>query len=385
MRLKRLSLFHALHNRRAQLLLPAALLLPIFVLVIYLLVEVTKVSIAKVRNQFALDNAAYSQMSTVSLFLNATAYLNGGLPFRVLSTYADELKPVDATNNPYRGQGGWTVFDLFYQAGAVPSVGPDYDKNAHKNPAPSPASTDWKIHYAQYSGIEEQKDDAGNPAYVRSGWEKETPDAIKDPVWVMNREMVEKHYIIAKEVGIPAITAYLSTYVQLGDTFNLQKDLYKKLTRNAHIFREGYYLNVDDCKKNECARQSASRLLPFLNIPTKRQEADDLVFHLSAASNFGEGSGGAWKVPWKMTRDANADPLFFFAYVEPSGRSKLRTLKKGISLKQNFKLPRNHFNINLESKYKPAVRNTIVMSCPRGNNNCVWPNPIPKYTIMLRP
>ena len=83
-----------LQARRAQLLLPAVLLLPLFVLVIYLLVEVTKVSIAKVRHQFALDNAAYTQMTTVSVFLNAVGLLNGPLPYRVLRTYEEKLTPV---------------------------------------------------------------------------------------------------------------------------------------------------------------------------------------------------------------------------------------------------------------------------------------------------
>ena len=105
-----------LQNRRAQLLLPAVLLLPLFVLVIYLLTETTKVSIAKVRHQFALDNAAYTQMTTVSVFLNAVGLLNGPLPYRVLKTYDEPLKVVDP-DHLYRGQDGWTVFDLFFREG----------------------------------------------------------------------------------------------------------------------------------------------------------------------------------------------------------------------------------------------------------------------------
>ncbi len=352
-----------LHNRRAQLLLPAVLLLPLFVLVIYLLVEVTKVSIAKVRHQFALDNAAYTQMTTVSVFLNAVGVLNGPLPFRVLKTYEEKLKVV-TPENPYRDSQNWTVFDLFFQAGAVPTIGPDYDKNAKNNPPPKQESVDWGVHYAKYDGIEQAVDDEGNPLYERSDWEKETPAEIKGPVYVMNQEMVSKHYIAAKKVGLPAIMAYLNTYVQVGDTFNLQKDLYQKLIKNAGMFREGYFLNVDDCKKKECARQSASRLVQYLSIPTKRQEAEDIVVFMS---------------------EVGAEPLFFFAYVEPTGRSRLRSLKRGVTLKQNFPLPRNHFNIDLVAKYKPYVRNTVILNCPRANNNCVWPNPLPKYNVILRP
>jgi len=376
---------YTLQNRRAQLLLPAVLLLPLFVLVIYLLVEVTKVSIAKVRHQFALDNAAYTQMTTVSVFLNATALLNGPLPYRVLKTYDEKLIPVDKDDSSrwYRGKDNWTVFDLFFQAGAVPTLSPDYDKEARHNPAPKQESVDWGVHYAKYPGMESQEDEDGNPAYDRSEWEKENPAPIKDRIWLMNKEMVDKHYVAAKKVGLPAIMAYLNTYVQVGDTFNLQKDLYQKLIKNAGMFREGYFLNVDDCKKNECARQSASRLVQYLSIPTKRQEAAKVMVFVSASDMAG-GTGGAVKVPLEMS-EVGAEPLFLFAYVDGTGRSHLKSLKRGITLKQNFPLPRNHFNVDLVTKYKPYVRDTVILNCPRANNNCVWPNPLPKYNVILRP
>ncbi len=369
---------HTLQDRRAQLLLPAVLLLPLFVLVIYLLVETTKLSIAKVRHQFALDNAAYTQVTSVSAFLNAVGILNGPLPYRVMLTYNDPLKQVqNVVTEPYKSQ-NLTVFDLFFRAGAVPTVAPDYAWG--KNPNPPADSQDWGVHYAKYDLLE------NNPAYKRydrKGWEKETPDAIKDKVTIMDEEMVKQHYVSAREVALPAIKGYLNTYVQVGDIYNLQEDIYKKLIKNAITFRQGYYLNVDDCKLSSCARQSAGRLMNYLNIPTTPQKADDLIVYVSASDMAG-GTGGAVKVDLKMTT-MGADPLYLFAYVSPAGRSKLRTLKRGISLKQNFPLPRNHFNVNLESKYKPYVHNEVIMSCPRANNNCVWPNPLPKYNVTLRP
>ncbi len=369
---------YTLQNRRAQLLLPAVLLLPLFVLVIYLLVETTKVSISKVRHQFALDNAAYTQMTTVSVFLNAVGLLNGPLPYRVLKTYDVPLKVVNP-DNPYRDSTNWTVFDLFFQAGAIPTIGPDYEKGALRNPPPKADSADWGVHYIQRSdwGKDEEK------LYSRKEWEKENPAEIKDSVVLMNKEMVDKHYVASKQVGIPAIQEFLNTYVQVGDTYNLQKDLYQKLIKNAGMFREGYFLNTDDCKKGECARQSASRLVQYLSIPTKRQETDDITVFVSASDMAG-GTGGAVEIPLKMS-EMGAGPLFLFAYVDGTGRARLRTLKRGVVLKQNFPLTRNHFNIDLAGKYKPYVRNTVILNCPRTNNNCVWPNPLPKYNVLLRP
>lgn len=383
---------HTLHNRRAQLLLPAVLLLPLFVLVIYLLVEVTKVSIAKVRHQFALDNAAYTQMSSVSVFLNAVGLLNGPLPYRVMRTYTQEIEPVHE-NKKYRNKNKVTVFDVFFQAGAIPTLAPDYDWG--QSPPPKADSTDWGVHYAKYDGIQTQYADSGGTdvegdAYDRSGWEKETPEKVKEPVVINNYDIANNYYFpmivggkTSGTVAYEAFLAYLNTYMQVGDTFNLQKHLYQKVIKNAGMFREGYYLNVDDCKQNECARQSASKLLQYLSIPTKRYEIDSLIYYFSNSGMSG-GSGGATALPWEMTKN-EADPLFQFAYVEPVGRSRLKSLKRGITLKQNFPLPRNHFNVDLKTKYKPYVRNTVILNCPRANNNCVWPNPLPKYNVILRP
>ena len=131
-----------LRNQRAQILLPAVLLAPIFILVIYLLFETAKVSIAKTRNQFALDNAAYSQMSSASAYLNALALINGPLPYRVL---LQDFQPI-ALPHKFENAEPITVFDIFYQGGAFPSIGPDFETGV--NPPPAPESNDWGLGYA---------------------------------------------------------------------------------------------------------------------------------------------------------------------------------------------------------------------------------------------
>jgi len=54
-----MGFFNCLKNRKAQIVLPAILLIPTILLVIYLLFETAKLSRFKIRNQFALDSAAY--------------------------------------------------------------------------------------------------------------------------------------------------------------------------------------------------------------------------------------------------------------------------------------------------------------------------------------
>ena len=133
-----------LQDRKAQILLPSVLLAPIFILVIYLLFETAKVSMTKVRQQFALDNAAYSQLSAASTYLNAVALANGPLPYRVMLYYKDQkVNPTETAAQ--RGRQPISIFELFYHGGGVPAIAPDYDTGI--NGPPKAESVDWGVHY----------------------------------------------------------------------------------------------------------------------------------------------------------------------------------------------------------------------------------------------
>ncbi|MCQ2410218.1 MAG: hypothetical protein MJ053_01440 [Elusimicrobiaceae bacterium] len=372
-----------LQNSRAQILMPAVLLAPIFVLVIYLLFETAKVSMTKVRQQFALDNAAYSQVSATSTYLNAMAMVNGPLAYRVMQIYATEegsiIKPRTSATGDHAQNS--TVFELFYRGGGVPSIGPEYEHGI--NPPPKPESNDWGLKY--YSGPD--LDEEGGS---RADWEKETPKppADDEEIPVMSKSMVSDYYFSSKdERTLAAIVQYLETYARIGSIYKSQDYVYKEVSKNAYMFREAYYLNVNDCKRSECARESASKLRQFLDVKTKPFELEKIKFYVSESDVDPSGfhSGGTMKLPFVSSQLLNGEKLFQFAYLDPSSRGRIKNLSRGVLLKQPFKLPRNHFNINLEQKYKPYVRNRVVLSCPRSGNNCVWPNPLPKYAITLEP
>ena len=360
-----------LQDRKAQVLLPSGLLAPIFILVIYLLFETAKISITKVRHQFALDNAAYSQLSSASTYLNAVAMVNGPLPYRVMLYYKDQkVNPKETAAQS--GRQPISIFELFYHGGGVPAIGPDYETGIN-NP-PKAELNDWGLRY-----------DPSIQDFPRTDWEKEEPKAPDSNAWVpvMSRALVNDYFFPALRFGTIVIQNYLETYVQVSSIYQSQSYVYKEVSKNAVMFREAYYLNTNDCKKSDCARQSASQLRRYITLSTKPFELDKVRFYASDSGLSGE-HGGALNLDLPMSEIIKTK-LFQFAYLDSSSRSKLRTLGRGVVLKQPFKLPRNHFNINLEQKYKPYVRNTVVLSCPRSNNNCVWPYPLPKYTVTLDP
>lgn len=366
-----------LQDRKAQILLPSVLLAPIFILVIYLLFETAKVSMTKVRQQFALDNAAYSQMSAASTYLNAVAMVNGPLPYRVMLTYSDKTLP----RNPKYGSGEpISIFELFYKGGGVSSIAGADEAGINHNPPPA-ESVDWGVHYFDGDG------DSGNSlAFSRKDWETEKPSAPPDEgVPVISKKLVDEYHFAGSGVGVTGIVSYLDTYARVGSIYKSQSYVYQEISKNAIMFREGYYLNVNDCKRSDCARQSAAKIRQFLTLSTTPLELNKIIFYVSDSAKDYSSHQGAYPVDFKAEEILNGDKLFQFAYLNPSSLSKLRSLSRGVLLKQPFKLPRNHFNINLEQKYKPYVRNKIVLSCPRSSNNCVWPNPLPKYGISLEP
>lgn len=365
-------------SRRAQILLPAVMLAPIFILVVYLLFETSKLSMTKVRQQFALDNSAYSQMSTTSTYLNAVAMVNGPLPYRVMQSMDQRLEvKQDAPSQEPR-----TVFDIFYKAGAFAAIGPSHELGpggAIDNPRPAPESTNWNFRY--YGD-------------KRKNWMKEDPkDSFdgqssegKDSYFMTDKDMADNYFFTSsgqKEgeqgIALTAIRDYFTIFVRTGSIYASQTYVYRDTVRKSRMFRQSYFLNTKDCRESECGRQAASVLERYI-LETKPMEIDDTVFYV-AFQTKGR-LGNAIEIPLNMTEVVQSK-LFQFAYLTGGSRSKLKQMSRGILLKQNYKVPANRFNINLAQRYKPYVKNTIYLNCPRSGNNCVWPNPLPKYSVKV--
>ncbi len=364
--------FQTIRSRRAQILLPAVMLAPIFMLLIYLLFETTKLSMSKVQEQFALDNGAYSQMSATSTYLNAVAYVNGPAPYRVMQTMTYQLTPKQTSED----DGEYTIFDIFYKAGAFPSVGPTYSlgpNGAVRNPRPSAESTDWGFRY--YGD-------------KRSSWAKEDPkDSYdEDELYVLTDKSIADNYFFSSTgMATSSFTEYATIFIRTGIVYNSQTYVYDDISKDSRMFRQSYYLNTRSCRKSECGTQAAQTLDRYvLKMNPFEVPYGKLRFYVTGDFAGSTMSSGAYAIDFKDTSIAD-QKLFQFAYLDSASRSKLRQLARGVTLKQKYKLPANRFNIDVTQRYQPYVRNTITVSCPRSSNNCVWPNPLPKYSIKVGP
>lgn len=366
-------------NRRAQILLPAVMLAPIFILVVYLLFETSKLSMTKVRQQFALDNGAYAHMSATSAYLNSLAQINGPLPYRVMQEGGFKAPLHKKAGDDFEDLGDLTVFDVFYMAGAFPAAGPKAGTVGQGGAvapfSPAPEATDWGFKYYADERKNWLKED---PAPSTGG-----PNEGDDGAYVMtNKKVTDNYFFGATSIGLSAIKEYLIIFMRTGSIYASQTYSYKDVTKNSHMFRDSYFLNTKDCTRKECGKQAAE-ILDRYELETKPFEITETMrFYVTADYHGSTAHSGSYAIPINPGNDLKTN-IFQFAYLTPSSRKRLRQLRKGIVLKQKFLVPENRFNINLVERYRPYVRNSVSVWCPRRSNNCVWPNPISKYSVKV--
>lgn len=349
--------FNYILNHRAQITIPSVLLIPTILLVIYLLFETTKLSREKIRHQFALDASAFVELTSASNFLNATAYTNGAFPFRLFRENFDandkSIIP-DEKANP-KGDKNVSIFEFFYEAGAFPGM---------SDVASSPQTTDttWRLRY--YGG-------------TRSDWETESPSVSEDAVYEITSKRIADGW--SADWHLDSIKLYLFMYYLLSQIYENQKKVYDRISKDGEFFRKGYYLNTGNCRLSECGRAGAKEFKDYI-------ASTEAVYIYKIKTYYKDPVDGTTK---EINLDLKADDifdgkLFQFAFVSKNYKEKLKKLYTGIDIEQPFDAPSNYFNVNLK-RYKPHTHVRASIQCTKENNNCVWPDPTPKYQVRLFP
>lgn len=352
-----INIFGPIRNKKAQIVLPAVLLIPTILLVIYLLFETTKVSKEKIRHQFALDTSSFVEMTSLSQYLNATAYVNGAFPFRLFRDFFEannpQLKPDEYAENASNLR-PVSLYDYYYQAGAFPAMS-DY------NSSPKATDTKWDLHYY------------GN---TRKEWEKDIPKVDDDKFYPINSEELAKTHQAYWDVDV--LQLYFMVYYYLGNIYEDQKKVYERLVKDNEFFRKGYFYNTGNCSLSECGKEGAQTLKNYF-IKTE-------PLYISKVSIFYKQQNGSESEIQLDLKEKQlmGGKIFQLAYIDKTSKSKLRELYKGIDITQRFTLSKNYFNINL-MKYNPRVHTKIALQCTNESNNCVWPSPTSKYQVRQYP
>ena len=174
--------------------------------------------------------------------------------------------------------------------------------------------------------------------------------------------------------------------------------VFERLTENFNFFRKSYYLNANtkECVDNPqtCGEDGIGSPGGYRANKITRPKSmamhyiDKLIFYAKVPqSGLPPYFIGKTNPPLQMP----APGLFQLAAVSAPA---LRALGDGYQVYQGWDAPLNYFNVNFnnlvacrETPGRPCVHAMIASQCPdlKNGNNCVWPNPTPKYQTRLYP
>ncbi|MDR0953551.1 MAG: hypothetical protein LBM71_05190 [Elusimicrobiota bacterium] len=355
-----------INNKRAQIVLPALLLIPTIFLVIYLLFETTKLSREKIRHQFAVDTSAFVELTAFSHYLNATAYVNGAFPFRLFRETLQANVPQLAGDPKAQTSGEPTsLYEFFRRAGAFPAM-QDYDSS------PNHDDTEWDIKYFVDTEISDKEANR-----VDQGWNTADPTVDLDKHYPIGSKTIATSNLVNFDPAV--IKNYFIIYYFLGTVYEDQKKVYDRISKDGEMFRKGYYLNTGDCKMSECGSEGASDLKGF--------KAETIPIYINKITTYfkDEGDNRVKEIPLDLEKEnLMGGKVFQMAYLAKDTREKLKQLYRGVDITQHFKAPSNYFRVNV-NKYNPHVHVRVALQCTREDNNCVWPSPTPKYQVRLYP
>ena len=392
-----MGLFNCLRNKKAQIVLPAILLIPTILLVIYLLFETAKLSRFKIRSQFALDSAAFIELTSYSNFLNAVAYVNGAFPFRV---FRENMRDTVQKGNPEaEGPDTITYYDLFYQAGAFPAMG---EGNLNANPKESAGR--WELKYKEAPS--DNSDDITLGRGRPKNWNTDNPKASESTEYGLNsRDLVENYdyFFLMKdeesgssqggnnndneeETGIMApITLYIAVYKMFENIYESQKKVYERLTDGGEFFRKSFYYNSSSCKLSQCGKEGVKAFKDY-SLELESVRLDKMAWYYKAKDLSSGYTSGVEKLLFETSNEKYKKfmPLYQFSYLTKNTRNKVKKMYTGLDIREPIIPPDNYFRVNVK-RYAQKLHVKAAIQCTNESNNCVWPNPTPKYQVRLFP
>lgn len=374
--------------RRGQILIPSLLIIPSLLLFIYLLFETTKISREKIRQQFAVDSAAFIQMGDYTNILNRTAYVNGAFPYRIFKeaygcmdgcsagTEQHCLKRTDET-------GTICEYQMLYDSGAIPKYSQD---DAAKDATPLDKEPKWEI--------------AFNPA-VRPNMNTNPPAPESDLTLITSDQGVK--FYIFWDPAVAIYKFYAEVYTMLGQVEESQMTVFSRLTEDFTFFRKSYYLNAntDACVSNPgtCGDDGVKSSGGFLaNKFVKGQQMfmwyiDKITLHAKVPQPGLPPYFLGKTIPPVAMNPPGLFQLATFSAGALSAVGNGYNVYQGWGTEPGSPLRRNYFGVDFTGKAacqetgSPCVHALVASQCPQltSGNNCVWPNPTPKYQTRLYP
>ena len=380
-------------SRGGQIVIPALLMFPTLFLFVYLIYETAKLSREKIKHQFAMDAAAFVEMTNYSDFLNRTAYVNGAFPMRIFEEgYYDfkaecEGKVANCTQMTYAY--------ILFQNGAFPHVNGTYPAGSHTPEGQSyftPLGS-WNI---EYGGTRQ--------FLTEATWPPPPQPTSNDGPWDLFTLENADNYWHPYDLATEIYKLYVQIYSLLGSVEDAQFQVLQRLTTQGtpHSFmQKSYWLNTND-PVGDAAGLAAnfSAAIGNFNTSVAPYCQQKLVYWGNKHLNGGiqpyvpqkttppvdlTASGGAG---CSSADNGPGGGLFQVEYADPN---EIKLLNKGLVLQMNWSIPsQNYFNINfpaLMAQQFPqgTLHTTISLMGDPANQPAVWPDPTPKFQVRQFP
>lgn len=371
-------------TRGGQVAIPAVFIVPTLFMFVYLLFETAKLSREKIRHQFAVDSAAFIEMSGTSDFLNRTAYVNGAFPYRIFrEAFACNVSGGDGNLVPKTDDTkDECLYALLYNVGAFPIYGAD---DASSDDSALDSEKLWKVAFAPRVTM------GGGTVNLNT----DSP-SFPDTLVLFEKSKVTRMYL-GWEAANSIFNTYATVYMLLGDVQSAQKSVYEKLTERFNFYRKSYYLNTGECQDSpdSCGENgltaSGSNSINNNKIRMKMNYIQSVYI---AARKLVGGMDPLRVVETDPPVSFQSPGLFQLSVVQ--NKDALSSMAQGLDVYQDWEVSDTYFAKASELKSlagcqqvgnKVCVHARIAVQCPRYNNgnNCVWPNPTPKYQTRLYP
>lgn len=379
-------------SRLGQLTIPAMLIFPTLMLFVYLIYETAKLSREKIRHQFALDAAAFVELTNYSDFLNRTAYVNGAFPMRIFDEGFRDTK-IDCDQKA-DCKGPKSLWDILYENGAFPrsaSGKRTYDSEEV-----------WDIQYHPGSNSE------GINVGAKNNAPPDMDDAENSGAFHILTEDNANHFWINWDDANQVFKLYVQIYQLLGSVEDAQYSVLKRLAAEHSFLKKSYWLNTGDAVSSgdDAARAfdaamgtfkatpyCHNRLNFFGNRPTGSAFQPWQVW--TPEGEVDKSSGKHMKGVAPQTKMPGCDGLFQIMWVDHSIIKKLREPNAGnnypgLGISMRWAVPaKNYWNVNFTAmpEHFPSGSPEIHTTVSLGVNSkaSVWPNPTPKFQVRQYP